>query len=134
MEETKQVLEATKSEIKEDQITKDQMVTEAPQLEKESDVAVNPTHIIAAIILSVLLPMLALQRVIFPSLGKLKQVFIVDAAILLSVLVTWLCTVSFELKAAFVFTIITSVLCLVLFIITLIDVVKLYCKTKLVKN
>lgn len=134
MEETKQVLEATKSEIKEDQITEDQTVTEAPPLEKESDITVNPTHIIAAIILSVLLPMLALQRVIFPSLGKLKHVFIVDAAILLSTLVTWLCTVSFELKAAFVFTIITSVLCLVLFIITLIDVVKLYCKTKLVKN
>lgn len=134
MEETKQVLEATKSEIKEDQITEDQTVTEAPQLEKESCVTVNPAHIIVAIILSVLLPMLALQRVIFPSLGKLKYVFIVDAAILLSTLVTWLCTVSFELKAAFAFTIITSVLCLVLFIITLIDVVKLYCKTKLVKN
>lgn len=134
MEETKQVLEATKSEIREDQTTEDQAVVEALQLEKDSDITVNPTHIIAAIILSVLLPMLALQRVIFPSLGKLKQVFIVDVAILLSALVTWLCTVSFELKAAFVFTIITSVLCLVLFIITLIDVVKLYCKTKLVKN
>ena len=134
MEETKQVLEATKSEIKEDQTTEDQKVTESQQLGKEYDVIVNPAHIIAAIILSVLLPMLALQRVIFPSLGKLKQVFIVDVAILLSALVTWLCTVSFELKAAFVFTIITSVLCLVLFIITLIDVVKLYCKTKLVKN
>ena len=93
---------------------------------KETDTTTSTPYLITGIILAVLFAPFALQRVLIPSLGRLKTIFITDLVIAVCTLVNIIAmlTLSFDLMK--VFTVLTIISVLVLFVFTFIDVVKMY--------
>lgn len=93
---------------------------------KETEQTISTTYLITGIILAVLFAPFALQRVLIPSLGRLKTIFITDAVIAVCAIVNIIAmlTLSFDLMK--VFTVLTIIATIVLFVFTFIDVVKMY--------
>lgn len=93
---------------------------------KETDTTISTTYLITGIILAVLFAPFALQRVLIPSLGRLKTIFITDAVIAVCAIINTIATLTFSLSLMKVFSVLTVIATLVLFVITIIDVAKMY--------
>lgn len=93
---------------------------------KETDTTVSTTYLITGIILAVLFAPFALQRVLIPSLGRLKTIFITDVVIAVCAIINTIATLTFSFSLMKVFSVLTIIATLVLFIITIIDVAKMY--------
>lgn len=93
---------------------------------KETDTTISTTYLITGIILAVLFAPFALQRVLIPTLGRLKTIFITDAVIAVCAIINTIATLTFSFSLMKVFSILTILSSVVLFVITLIDVAKMY--------
>lgn len=93
---------------------------------KETDATISTPYLITGIILAVLFAPFALQRVLIPSLGRLKTIFITDAVIAVCAIINTIATLTFSISLMKVFSVLTIIATLVLFVITIIDVAKMY--------
>lgn len=93
---------------------------------KETDTTISTTYLITGIILAVLFAPFALQRVLIPSLGRLKTIFITDAVIAVCAIVNIIATLTLSFNLMKVFYVLTILSSLALFVITIIDVAKMY--------
>lgn len=93
---------------------------------KETDNAISTTYLITGIILAVLFAPFALQRVLIPSLGRLKTIFITDIVIAVCAIINAIAVFTFSSNLIKVFSVLTVIATLVLFVITIIDVAKMY--------
>lgn len=87
---------------------------------------ITTPYLITGIILAVLFAPFALQRVLIPSLGRLKTIFIIDAVIAVCAIINTVATLTLSFNLMKVFSVLTIIATLVLFVITIIDVAKMY--------
>ena len=93
---------------------------------KKIDTTISTPYLVTGIFLAVLFAPFALQRVLIPSLGRLKTIFIVDAVIAVCAIITTIATLTFSFDLMGVFSVLTVLSSCVLLFITIIDVATMY--------